>query len=99
MKLQIDTTEKAIRLLDSVPMGELVDILKKLLPDKAWREFSIQYAGEVHWKDVIYVPLTYPQPIYPWYTTSGELGTVSGAVETYLANGIYNVETTELKAT
>ena len=88
MKLQIDTTAKVIRLLDTVPMGELVDTLKKLLPNKAWKEFSIQYAGEIHWKDVIYIPFSPSYPIYPWYVTSGETAP--------LVNGIYNVETTEL---
>lgn len=86
MKLQIDTSEKAIRLLDSVSMGDLVETLKKLLPNKEWKEFYVQYAGEVHWKDIIYVPLKNPEPIYPWYTTT----------ENTLTNGIFNVETTNI---
>lgn len=94
MKLQIDTNEKAVRLLESVPIGELIDTLKKLFPNKEWKDFTIQYVGEVRWKDVIYVPFRYDPPIYPWYGT-GVINTTSSTERPELVSGVYNIETSQ----
>lgn len=95
MKIQIDTSAKAIRLLESVQIGELISNLKKLLPNKEWKEFTIQYVGEILWKDVIYVPWRMDPPIYPWYG-SGTITTTKSTSAPELVSGIFNVETSKV---
>ena len=95
MKIQIDTSAKAIRLLEDVHIGELISNLKKLLPNKEWKEFTIQYVGEILWKDIIYVPWRTDLPIYPWYGT-GTVNTTTSTSSPELINGIFNVETSPL---
>lgn len=73
MKLELDTTNKVIKISDSVNLKELVDMVKKLLPDN-WREFELRVDPTITWVN--------PQPIwidrYPpyrpydvWYTNRG----------------------------
>ena len=97
MKIQIDTSAKAIRLLEDVYIGELISTLKKLLPNNEYKEFTIQYAGEILWKDVIFVPWRADPPIYPWYNTK-DITVKSSTTTTTpeLINGIYNVETQQV---
>ena len=41
MKLQIDTTEKTIKIEEEINLGELTDKLEKLLPNGEWREYKL----------------------------------------------------------
>jgi len=79
-----------------VEIGHLIDTLKHLLPHKEWKKFTIQYAGELNWRDIIYVPYAQPTPVYPWYVTSDAETTTKTYSSSQLNPGIYNVETTEL---
>ena len=42
MKLEINTQERKIRLLEEVNIGELFTFLEEILPDLKWREYSIE---------------------------------------------------------
>lgn len=42
MKIQIDTTNKSIKVEESVSLKELTDSLEKLLPNGEWKEFTLQ---------------------------------------------------------
>jgi len=59
MKIQIDTTEKTIKVELPVNMGELEVELDRLLPN--WKEYTL--IGEP--ERVPYLPITYP--FYPGY--------------------------------
>lgn len=69
MKLQIDTTAKTIKIEQTVKITELVNIVKKLLPD-SWKEYSLETGSVIYWPS--YPVFTYdrwnPQPL-PYYTT------------------------------
>jgi len=70
MKLQIDTTAKTIKIDQLVKITELIDVVKKLLPD-SWKEYSLETGSVIYWPT--YPVYTYdiwnpPQPL-PYYTT------------------------------
>lgn len=75
MKLEINTQERKIRLLEEVNIGELFTFLEEILPDLKWREYSIEgnVVYDVSNPIVInptpsFVPYT-PNPITnPWVT-------------------------------
>lgn len=72
MKLQINSTEKIIRLEEQVNLGELFTFLEEILPDLKWREYSIE--GNVVYnvgggQPIVINPIT---PTYPHYPYTGE---------------------------
>ena len=65
MKLQFDTTEKIIKIEETVNLGELIDKLEMLLPSNQWREFKLVVSVISNWSDPIII--TRPLPIvYPY---------------------------------
>ena len=68
MKLQINSTEKIIRLEEQVNLGELFTFLEEILPDFKWREYSIE--GNVVYNvsnPIVVNPVTPYAPIVPIY--------------------------------
>lgn len=72
MKLQINTSEKLIRLEESVKLGELFTQLEELLPDMKWREYTLEI-GVIH--NITVTPLPFerytpkiPEIGFPWIT-------------------------------
>ena len=74
MKLEINTQERKIRLLEEVNIGELFTFLEEILPDLKWREYSIEgISNNDYGYPVVITPITYPtyppNPITnPWVT-------------------------------
>lgn len=84
MKLQINSTDKIIKLEEQVNLGELFTFLEEILPDLKWREYSIEENVVYNVSNPIvvnpaipnYIPNTpynpigpnYPNPSYPWIT-------------------------------
>lgn len=93
MKLQLDTTEKTITIQESVKLSELIDVLKKILPNDEWKKFSLLYNQEIrYWNNPIIIKEypKYPNPIcppYPWITWSN---TTSNAYQ--MNAGVYNLQ-------
>jgi len=84
MRLQIDTKEKTIRVEDPVNLKELIDSIKNLLPDGAWKEFTLESAVIKGWVSPIIIdryPPYNPWPTYPWYSNG----------QTDLTGGTFNV--------
>jgi hypothetical protein len=73
MKIQIDTNQKVIRLLESANFAKFVKFAKKLLGEE-YDKFTLECTNEViYWKDPIVLPYSPYYPI-PWtwpYTTCG----------------------------
>lgn len=102
MKIQLDTTAKTVKVEESVNLGELINGLKKLLPNNEWKEFKLETGVQiVQWSN----PIIYTRPIYwweqPWYngTTGSSLGSFTTndvsikSPDAYtLTEGIFNVE-------
>lgn len=101
MKLQLDTTNKVIKLENSAELGELVKQLEKLLPKGEWKEFTLETNTVINnWNTPVVIREypTYPViPTYPWYISSGSMHTY-GAGGTPLANSISNDERLSLKS-
>lgn len=67
MKLEINTQERKIRLLEEANLGELFTFLEEILPDSKWREYSIEGNVVYNWGGPITVipPYTNPSPFPP----------------------------------
>jgi hypothetical protein len=74
MRIQLDTVRKTIKIEEEVLMGEFMDKIKILFPNKTWREFKLISGVITEWINPIIYPIypVYPTiPIYPdipiWY--------------------------------
>lgn len=96
MKIQLDTSQKTIKIENDVNLFELFNNLKKLLPDDEWKGFTLLTNTQItYWRDPIYI-----QPIYkhyyeqPWYycnSTTAEYK-VNNNTDYSLKAGTYNIE-------
>lgn len=77
MRLQIDTTNKTIRIEEQVKLTELFSFVKKLLPD-TWKEYSLEQAAFTYWYHPISVPFSQPQPFEITYTDTTTAGNQQG---------------------
>lgn len=66
MKLQLDTDNKIIRIEESVNLNELMEVIKKLLPDGQWKEYKIETNSTIIWSNPIVIR-DY-NPYNPWIT-------------------------------
>jgi len=73
MKLQIDTDNKTINILENVQFGVLIDILDKLFPNREWKSFTLITEVISKWMSPIIIdtPIYPPYPSYPWVTFDG----------------------------
>lgn len=98
MKLQLDTTNKIIKVEEKVNLGEFIELLEQqILPNGKWKEFTLETKTIINWTNPViierdrpfiqpYVPPTYP-PLQPWITCSTD------NAESYkLKSGMYNIE-------
>ena len=58
MKIQIDTKAKTVKFEGLIPLSEVVNVVKKLLPNSQWKEYSLDATAITNW---------YSDPIYPIY--------------------------------
>jgi len=67
MKIVLDTTNKTIKIEESVNLGELIDALDRLLPGE-WKTFKLETNTQIAWQNPIIVK-EYPYYPYtwPWY--------------------------------
>jgi hypothetical protein len=67
MKLQIDTTNKTIKLEESIKLDTLFNTLNEMFPNNGWREFELLTNVTVQWNSIpIVIQPSYPYR-YPWY--------------------------------
>jgi len=94
MRLQLDTTNKLIKVEESVNLGEFFEVLDRLLPGNKWKEFKLETQTLINWSN----PIVITDPWYPWRPWYGEpitvswTGTTSPTDVTTLNQGVYNVE-------
>lgn len=102
MKIQLDTTSKVIRLEESVNLGELQEILEKLLPNDSWKEFKLEPMVISKWSNPIVIDRYRPSFPYPWWqqpsilyqgTTQSSTGIAKPAhtTDNRLNKGVYNL--------
>lgn len=97
MKIQLDTTNKTIKVEGKVNLGELLDTLDKLLPNGLFKEFDIDCNTVIYYWDTYKVIPYYPYgttPYTPWitWTTSTSPTTINCTNSNYKLNdGVYNI--------
>lgn len=94
MKIQLDTTNKVIKLDEPSSIGELFELLENLLPNGKWKEFKLETNTIINWTSapIIHYEYRNPYDYRPWVTYTSELYNGSNAYS--LSAGTYNVEMT-----
>ena len=79
MILQINTTEKVIKVEETVNFGELVKVLNKLLPKGEWKTYKLETNTVINWNpNPVWTYPIYPiYPIYPNYPIYGTTGSLT----------------------
>jgi hypothetical protein len=94
MKLQLDTENKTIRLESKVSLKEFMEVIKKLLPNNDWQEFSLETNVTINnWSNPIIIKEIEKYPVYPkpiWYSNTGDYDNTK--VNPTFCSGTYNVE-------
>ena len=100
MKLVLDTTNKTIKIEESVNLGELTETLERMLPLGLWKEFTLETNTQIVWsnpiiiRDYPYIINPYPYPTYPWYNPLPQIIYSDGITATpQLQTGTYCIET------
>lgn len=88
MKLQLDTDKKTIKIDESVKLTKLMQVVKKLLPNGEWQDFTLvtnttiqQWTNPIIYKEYhSTLPYWWQQPWYnPVYPTYVGVGINSGS--------------------
>lgn len=97
MKLQLDTTNKTIKIEEQVNLKELFELLENILPNGVWKEFKLECNTTIQWTNPITI---YPYRPYigPWWETNPPLYGTDGTNtlignQATLVQGTYNLET------
>ena len=68
MKLQLDTTNKTIKIEENVQFSKLMSVVKRLLPHGEWQDFTLLTNTTIeHWSTPIIYREYYPNPTTPWW--------------------------------
>jgi len=99
MRIQIDTSAKTIRIEESVKLPELFSMIKKLLPNDEWKNYSLESAVINNWWNPIYIdryvpiiPLVNPNPLIPPFYTTCEVNVGNGNAATSVPGSTYCIE-------
>ncbi len=101
MKIQLDTTEKTIKLENDVLLGDFFERITTILPGDSWKEFKLLTETKIEWASPIIIEKTHPwiypsipyepYPYRPWITWCGD--SVGDTKPAYIYNsGVYNIE-------
>ena len=105
MKMQLDTTNKTIKIEENVKISKLIEVLKQMLPTD-WKNFTLEtHTTIVNWNEP-YIIREYPRRQWfesPWYCSTNainmsETSTIKGTsgdnmlAECSLKSGVFNVE-------
>lgn len=105
MKIQIDTTQKVIKLESSENLGEFFIAIQQMLPNDLWKDFKIEtnthivWLNPIIWRDIYVQPRIQPlvvpwitQPIQPSPYPATPWITCGNDIPYQLQSGSYNVE-------
>lgn len=86
MRIQIDTTEKTLKLEEKIPLTEFLELLNKIFPNNSWKEYTLETNTIINnWTNPLIVDRwQYP---YPW-TQPYYVGNTDTAL---LNSGVYNI--------
>lgn len=103
MRIQLDTNLKTIKLEESANLGELAEILNKLLPNNEWKNYKLETNTITNtWNNptIIYRDRWSYNDYLPWYVPSttyfNAVGSTAGNYNTEntftVSSGTYNIE-------
>lgn len=88
MKIQLDTVNKTIVIEEKVNLKDFVELVKNLLPNNMWEEYSLECKVITNWSNPWTYPITpSPMPIGPYYSPTPWVTTSETT-----SDGIYNIE-------
>lgn len=98
MKIQLDTTEKTIKVEEAVNLGELMEVIEKVLPD--WKDYKISPTVINHFASPIIIRERRYDPYYPWWQSQLSTGVLLNNQKYTLQNsptaknisGVYNLQ-------
>jgi len=91
MKIQLDTTQKTIKVENTVKLSELISALDKMFPNGEWKDYSLETNVTINnWSYPIYIKESPTYPAYPWY--GGGVTNYSSDPEIKGTAGVYSVE-------
>lgn len=79
MKIQLDTTNKTIKIEEKVNLVQLMKIIKQILPNNQWRDYSLEQSVITNWANPWAIQ-PYRVYDYPWVPTTIYSGTGSADV-------------------
>lgn len=91
MRFQLDTGRKTIKVEEEVKLSKFFSIIKRILPNGEWQDFTLQTNTVIeHWSSPIVLKEYYPVPSRPWwqapwYERSGTYMAVNNGGETDLS--------------
>jgi len=97
VRIQLDTKNAIIVIEESTNLGELVEILKRLLPNGKWKDFRLEVKKEINLVlEPVIVEYLYNPKIwgtFPWITYGTNSSNLDGKVTNYCLNsGIFDIE-------
>jgi|WetSurMetagenome_2_1015567.scaffolds.fasta_scaffold51908_4 hypothetical protein len=68
MKLQLDTTNKTIKIEENIKFSKLIETLKNMFPNNEWKDFTLETHTTINNWNYPIIYKTYPQWWeQPWY--------------------------------
>lgn len=65
MKLELDTTNKTIKINEEVNLKEFIKVIDKLLPNKIWYDYTLFTNVVINWSNPVTI-INPIRPVYPW---------------------------------
>ena len=66
MKLQLDTTNKTIKVENNIKFADLIEVLERILPKGEWKKYELQTETITNWSNPIIIK-EYEKQVYPWW--------------------------------
>lgn len=105
MKIQLDTTNKTIKIEERVLISKLLTTLKGLLPNNEWKKYTLETHTVINnWNSpyIIKEIPVYPRPSfpvwpqYPWYTpycsTTDKTSGIVGGIAMSKSSADYSIK-------
>ena len=76
MRIEIDTTQKKLKVQENIKLGDLFAELKKMFPNNDWKDWTIE--PTTVWQYYPYTPIYNTPYVYPYeITCSDHSGTIT----------------------
>jgi hypothetical protein len=93
MKIQLDTTNKTVKIEENIKISKLIETLKQLLPND-WKNFTLEtHTTIINWSEPYYYKPYRPYWESPFYCSGSAMNENTAKTADYqLKDGVFNVE-------